>query len=408
MVATSFVTLAGVGYAMRQQWLGDGLRNDCRAELPPALARHELVAATWAGLDPANVWDSHVHLVGTGDSGSGITVNSAMSSPGNPRLYAQFLFYLNASCVHDAPGRVDDTYVARLLNLIDAMPTGFKALLFSFDAAHSLAGQKDREQTMFEVPSDHVAEIARLYPRQFEWVASIHPYRPDAIDALKRAAMRGARAVKWLPNAMLIDPSSRRCDTFYAALVALDLPLISHGGAEMAVHSPQGQSLGNPLLLRRALEAGVRVVIAHCASLGEDIDLDQGAAGPVVPAFQLFARLMDEPRHAGRVFGDLSAVVLRNRDPAILRTLLTRDDWHDRLINGSDYPLPGILPLVLLDRFVGQGLLAESAVQPLREIREHNPLLFDLALKRQITHQAKRWPPSVFNTRRHFDRTLRA
>ena len=38
--------------------------------------------------------------------------------------------------------------------------------------------------------------------------------------------------------------------------------------------------IGNPLRLRRALDAGVRVVVAHCASMGQDRDLDAGANGP--------------------------------------------------------------------------------------------------------------------------------
>ncbi len=39
------------------------------------------------------------------------------------------------------------------------------------------------------------------------------------------------------------------------------------------------EHFGNPLLLRRALDAGVRVVVAHCGSMGEDRDLDRGENG---------------------------------------------------------------------------------------------------------------------------------
>jgi len=64
--------------------------------LPPALANHELVTAAWDGLDPAKVWDSHAHLVGTGDSGSGIVVNPKMQSLLNPGESFEVTF--------DAPG----------------------------------------------------------------------------------------------------------------------------------------------------------------------------------------------------------------------------------------------------------------------------------------------------------------
>ena len=76
-----------------------------------------------------------------------------------------------------------------------------------------------------------------------------------------------------------------------------DLPLISHAGLERAVLGREAHDYGNPLRLRRALDAGVRVVVAHCASMGEDRDLDQGANGPYVDSFALFARLMDEKRY---------------------------------------------------------------------------------------------------------------
>jgi len=65
---------------------------------------------------------------------------------------------------------------------------------------------------------------------------------------------------------MGIDPASSRCDRFYEALVRTDTPLLTHAGEEAAVDSPAAQELGNPLRLRRALEHGVRVIVAHCAT----------------------------------------------------------------------------------------------------------------------------------------------
>ena len=48
-----------------------------------------------------------------------------------------------------------------------------------------------------------------------------------------RSKRDGARAVKWLPSAMGIDPASAKCDRFYEALNRLDLPLIAHAGLEL-------------------------------------------------------------------------------------------------------------------------------------------------------------------------------
>ena len=67
------------------------------------------------------------------------------------------------------------------------------------------------------------------------------------------AAGHGARAVKWLPPAMGIDPASARCDRFYAAAARLGLALLTHAGEEKAVHGAAEHGFGNPLKLRRAL-----------------------------------------------------------------------------------------------------------------------------------------------------------
>lgn len=384
-------------------WSEEGLRNACHAALPPELERDPIIRDSWKGLDPAEVWDMHVHLVGLGDSASGIHVSPRMREPANPLLYAQFLFYLNAGCVHDAPGRVDETYVARLQNLVAGMQPGFKIMLFAFDGIVDAGGADRLDDSMLAVPDDYVARVARSHAADFEWVASIHPYRSDAVERLDRAVAAGARAVKWLPNAMLIDPASPACDRFYSALARHRLPLITHAGHEAAVHSESGQAYGNPLRLRRALDHGVRVVVAHCASLGQDRDIDRGPNGPVMPSFDLFARLMDEPRNEGRLFGDISAITQRNRAGVAIARLLERPEWHARLLNGSDYPLPGIVPLVAVGGLADAGLIASAAVPVLRHLREHNPLLFDFVLKRELVWQDRRFPARVFETRRFFD-----
>ena len=395
---------AGIGAASLWRWWPEqGIANPCRAALPRHLADHDIVRAAWAGIDPGRVWDCHAHLVGTGDSGSGIWVNPDMESLLHPFQYAQRLFYLNAGCAHDAPGRIDQSYIERMRNLLDGMRSGVKLLLLAFDYSYSEDGAVAPQATSIYTPNDYARRIAGTYPEHFEWAASVHPYRSDCVAALEQAKRDGARAVKWLPAAMGIDPASPRCDAFYAALARLGLPLITHGGMERAV-SVGDQELGNPLRLRRALEHGVRVVIAHCASLGEDRALARGANGPVVDSFSLFARLMDEARFERRVFGDLSAMTQLNRAGPALATVIERTEWHQRLLNGSDYPLPGIMPLYSVDYMVELKYIEPAIAPLLTEIRRHNPLLFDFVLKRHLSVNGKRLAPAVFETRPFFAR----
>jgi uncharacterized protein len=310
--------------------------------------------------------------------------------------------------VHDAKGSVDNAYVDRMRNLIDGMRGdkrhGAKVVLFAFERAHHENGEPDLAHTVFHIPNEYARDVARKHAEDFEWAASIHPYRKDALEALEQAARDGARGVKWLPSAMGIDPASPRCDPFFRKMQALKVPLIAHAGQERAVLGREAHDFGNPLRLRRALDAGVRVVVAHCASMGEDRDLDKGPNGPYVESFSLFERLMKVPAYENLLHGDISAMTQVNRaGPMLVRTIESAD-WHARLLNGSDYPLPGVMPVFSVDYLVSLKLLPEKSAQVLRDIRVHNPMLFDFVLKRTLRSNGKAFAPGVFETRGFFVR----
>lgn len=397
IAAAAASSLTGFDLSLR-----DGLLNKCLGELPPELRDHPGVRAAWQGLDAAKVWDAHIHVFGDGDSGSGLWFNPRMSQLWRPVEYLRRKIYINASCIDDRPGRIDLSFVDQLLAQTQAMERGFKAMLFAFDWARDEAGAPLREVSTYYASDAHIAALAARHPAHFEWVASVHPYDPGALDRLDAAVAQGARAIKWLPSAQNIDPASPRCDRFYAKLVALKLPLISHAGEEQAVVG-FGEHLGNPLRLRRPLSAGVRVIVAHCASLGHAEELDAKVKSGQLTNFELFTRLMDEPRYRSNLFGDISAVVQANRVD-VIPTLLSRRDWQGRLLNGSDYPLPGVLPLIDLRRLVARGLLPADMAEPLRALRQHNVLLFDFVLKRSLALQGQRFAPQVFETAPFFAR----
>ncbi len=388
--------LGGLAGLLARYWPRDGLWNPCPdTRLPAALRRHPRVQAAWEGLDPARCLDCHVHLIGAGDRGSGLWVNPDMTRLDHPWQYTQFRFYLNAACAEDGRDR-DTRFLDRLLWLLDDFPPGYRLLLLAFDYHYDQRGRRRPELSAFHTPNELAARVAAAHPDRLGWIASVHPYREDALAALEAAAAAGARAVKWLPSAMGMDPASPLCDAFYAALRRLNLPLLVHGGTEYAVHGGRAQQLGNPLRLRRPLAQGVTVIVAHCASLGRGVDLDIGPEGPERSNFELFARLMDEPRYQGRLYGELSAVTQVNRDDRVLDTLLARSDWHPRLVNGSDYPLPGILPLFSPGYLAERGLISGEEDRLLREIRPYNPLLFDFLLKRMLRRAGRGFAAEVF------------
>lgn len=394
--------VAALGFAAWRLWPDQGFWNDCASvELPPKLAQHPLMTRIWQGIDPTRLWDCHVHLLGRGDRDSGAWTNPRMDSLWYPFERLQKTFYLNAACVRDESG-MDAAYLQRLLLQHQAFPAGSKLMLLAFDWHHDANGQRVEDLSPFYTPNEYAQRIARAHPDHFEWIASVHPYREDAVTALESAARDGARAVKWLPAAQGMDPADARCDRFYETLARLKLPLLTHAGQELAVHGGQLQDYGNPLRLRHALDRGVRVIVAHCASLGDGIDLDRGPNGPLVSNFELFARLMDEIRYEKLLYGDLAAIGQRLRAGDMLRKLLMRHDWHPRLLYGSDYPLPGVMPIFSPRELMEDGLLKEEEAEFVSALRRYNPLLFDFALKRLLAVEGQGFDPAAFASRRVF------
>ena len=356
-----------------------------------------LIRRAMDGIDPKRFLDAHVHVVGVGHGNTGCRVHpNMMDMWSHPVQWIRFRVYAQASGVHDL-NRIDENYMRVLRERTEGLPTGGRSLLFAFDQVHDENGVPLPDHTVFHVPNEYMFSAVRSADH-FLPCASVHPYRKDAVDALHQAADQGAIAVKWLPNAMWIDPSSEKCDASYTVMKERGLTLISHGGEEQAVPSPDTQEYGNPLRLRRALDAGVNVVVAHCASHGQSIDLDDPRR-PRRTAFELFMRLMDDPTYDGQLFGEISAILLLNRVRGVVPELLRRSDLHHRLIHGSDYPIPGIDPLINLFQLWSLNLIEWQDRRPLARLFSRNPILGDFVLKRVLTIDggpATGFPPAVF------------
>lgn len=358
----------------------------------------DLVKQAFVDIDPQRLIDHHVHIAGLGVGGTNNFVNRKMRTWRHPFHRFKFKVYMSSAGVVDEDN-ADAQAVERLASLVGHIPAHGKHRLLAFDKNYRKDGSVDIEKTEFYVPNEYVFELAQRYPEMFIPNISVNPYRPDAINELEKWAQRGARIVKWLPNAMGIDPSDPRCDPFYEKMKELDLILLSHGGEEKAVEAQEDQKLGNPLLLRRALDHGVKVIVAHCAGLGTNEDIDSTDRKPV-HNFDLFLRLMDDKRYEGLVFGEISAMTQFNRVGKPLQTILEREDLHERLVNGSDYPLPAVNILIRTRPLVRQGYISEFEGECLKEIYDFNPILFDFVLKRtmKLPGTSKSLPASVFMT----------
>jgi predicted TIM-barrel fold metal-dependent hydrolase len=257
--------------------------------------------------------DLHVHLAAEPPAGE--------LSPRFRRSLAFRILRLSA-----APGADPTEAYRRLLleavagsRLLDAL------VLLAFDRPHSEAG--------LALPADlfvsnrAAAAVCRQSPK-LRLGASVHPYRPDALEALDEAVSLGAVLLKWLPSAQGIDPASSLCRPFYERLRELSLPLLSHTGKEHVLPAPV-QELGDIRRLEPALAAGVTVIAAHAGTGG------RARLSEIVELARLYPNL----------FLECSALWTPSRYFQ-MRKLLGVESLRDRWVYGSDYPVPVFWPLL--------------------------------------------------------------
>jgi mannonate dehydratase len=380
--------------------------NPCTGyRLPDELALHPTMIEAFEGIDFTQLWDCHFHLLGNGENPSvnqqlsGAWVNPKMQSWASPVQKLQYNFYLNAACIENSEF-ADSEFLRNIELMLNGLPQKARFMLLAFDHQYDDLGKKNLLDSTFHIPNRYAASVANVN-ESFEWIASVHPYREDALEELDWCKKNGAKAIKWLPPAMNIDPSSSRCKPFYQKLKQLGMPLLTHAGDEKAVHSEKLQKLSNPLLLRTPLELGVKVIVAHCASLGSNEDLDSPSKRQV-SNFDLFSRLMNDANYQNNCLADISAINLINREGHEIKQIIENQHWHTRLLYGSDYPLPGVMPVISSKKLVDEGLLEKEVVDFVNQVRSHNAWLYDFLVKRLMTSNGHRLSNTVFQTKQHF------
>lgn len=304
----------------------------------------------------------HVHIVGNGLSGSGCR----LVLKGGHRWLADFmLMQLGLKTSWRSP-EFDEAYVALLISWLRSSILTHAVILAHEEVYHDDGTRLDFG-SMY-IPNAYVLRLANVYPDFLPGV-SIHPGRRDALEELDYCLAQGAALLKLLPNCQNVDCSRPSYRPFWERMAAAGLPLLAHTGGEHTV--PQYQpAYANPATLRLPLECGVKVIAAHCATKSGLTDPDY------LPS--LLRMMQDFPN----LYGDLSALNLPLRS-AGLATLI-RPEFHDRLVHGSDYPVP-VQPRWAQMR----GLLSAREAGFLRE--EPNFLERDYHLK-----VAMGFPPAVF------------
>jgi predicted TIM-barrel fold metal-dependent hydrolase len=266
--------------------------------------------------------DLHVHLAAMGAPGASVSPRFRRS--------AAFRYLRRALRLGGGePQALTRLYADALVTAAEGAALLDRVVLLALDRPYSEAGVP-LEADLF-VSNAVAAETCRRSPR-FLLGASVHPYRPDALEALDEAAALGAVLIKWLPNAQRFDPGSSRCRPFFRKLRDLRLPLLVHTGHEFTLPRSR-QDLGDPRRLEAALGEGIAVIAAHAGT--------RGGLGRE----PYLGTMVDLCARHPNLFLECSAVWTPGR-VGPFRSLLARPELHDRWVYGSDYPVPIFWPLL--------------------------------------------------------------
>lgn len=274
-----------------------------------------------------DIIDVHLHFGAPYDSESGCYWSEEFEKG--------IAFFAMRLITHSLFGKIDIQRVKKhMLGVIKESKYVGKSVLLALDQVYDESGHVRRDKTNLHVPNSYLARLAKENDRVL-FGASVHPYRSDWEDELNFCLANKAVLCKWLPSAQQINPSNPKCDRFFQKLAESCLPLLCHTGPEGSIPPFDGasQKLNKPKLLRKALDAGVAVIAAHCAlpllppPLGNDSDFQE-----------LLALVNEAENRSWKLYADLSAICLGSRNFYIDK--VKEQIPARRLVFGSDYPIP--------------------------------------------------------------------
>jgi uncharacterized protein len=264
-------------------------------------------------------------------------------------------------------GDLERLYVDRLLEMVRTSSLG-SVVILAQERVYADNGWAVEGAGSFYVPNDYVLALARKHP-EFLPAVSIHPARPDALEELERCLEGGAAMMKCLPNCQNINCSDPRFRKFWERMAEAGLPLLAHTGGEHTLPVVR-REYSDPRFLKLPLECGMKVIAAHCGT-------KSGLTDP-----EYFGIFVEMTRRYPNFYGDNSAFTVPIRGRHVPEC--THPPLVDRLVHGSDFPVPIYGHFPWLRGFINWQTFRRCE-------RESNILERDYQLKR-----AMGFPPETF------------
>jgi uncharacterized protein len=242
----------------------------------------------------------------------------------------------------DLLNRKYDAFVDAFINNIKSSKYVTKSVVLPVDAKIDTKGREiSKDKTVCSSNEDVLSEYKRN-PNEVIPFFSVNPNRVDALDLIDKYASQGFKGAKFLQNYWDIDINDEKYISYFEKIKSYDLPIIIHTGSEHAVES-------NPMyekieVANLAIDIGCKVILAHFGvnsiiehnskKVLNNFSFDNKKFGD--DYFKTIAYLEEHEN----VYADLSAMVMNFRSKIIEDLAKNQTHIHDKLLFGTDYPVP--------------------------------------------------------------------
>lgn len=242
----------------------------------------------------------------------------------------------------DLLNRKYDAFVDAFINNIKTSKYVKKSVVLPVDAKIDSKGREiSRDKTVCSSNEDVLKEYNK-YKDQVIPFFSVNPNRVDALDLIDKYFEQGFKGAKFLQNYWDIDITDEKYIPYFEKIKKYDLPIIIHTGSEHAIESTREYEKVDVSNL--AIEVGCKVVLAH---FGVDTIMEKRAS-KFLNNFSFdgskfgddYFKTIEYLEKYPNVYADLSAMVMNIRAKIIEDLAINQKQIHDKLLFGTDYPVP--------------------------------------------------------------------
>ncbi len=226
-------------------------------------------------------------------------------------------------------------YKSNFARLIKSSNFIQKSVVFGVDAKFDESGNLVHKDKTVCASNEEVFAFYEQNPNEVVPFFSVNPNRKDALNLIEKYHKMGFKGGKLLHSYWETDLNDKRYEPYFRLLSELGLPLVIHVGDENSLAS--NKALESIEQLKSPLNLGCRIVCAHMGA-SSDGPLTALSRDPEKFGANYFT-LLGWLREFDGLYADVSALLCINK-ARILPHLKTQTQIHDKILFGTDFPVP--------------------------------------------------------------------